>query len=71
MAETQDVLMGKVEKLTELVAAQSLKMDAQSEAMDSQSVQVTTTSTKLLTLHEESENAGTARHLMTSPVSDA
>ena len=38
MAETQDALVHNVEKLTELVATQSLRMIAQSKAMDAQSV---------------------------------
>ena len=36
MAETQEALMRRVEELSEMTAAQSLKLTTQSEAMDAQ-----------------------------------
>lgn len=71
MAETQDALMHKVDELTQLVAAQSLRMTAQSEAMDAQSVRMTEQAVKPAELRGASKDSRIGEHRSRSPTSNA
>lgn len=62
--------MCKVEKLTELVGAQSVKMVAQLEAVDVQSVKMTEHFAKLGELQGASDDARTGEHLERLKTSD-
>ena len=68
MAETQEALMRKVEELSEIIKAQSLKLTSQSEAMDAQSAQVAEQAAKLAALRRASEDTCTREHRSSSPV---
>ena len=70
MAETQEALMRKVEDLSELNAAQSLKLTTQSEAINAQSAQVAEQTVKLAVLQGASEDAHTREHRLSSPPPD-
>ena len=70
MAETQEALMRKVEELSEIIKAQSLKLTSQSEAMDAQSAQVAEQAAKLAALRGASEDTRTREHWSISPAPD-
>ena len=62
--------MRKVEELSEMVKAQSLKFTTKSEAMDAQSAQVVEQTARLATLQGASEDPRTKEHRSTSPSPD-